>query len=176
MARNTQKQIKYLTVSAMLAALGVILLSLGALIEVLDISVAVIASLLVVYAVIEMGGAYPWMIWLVTSIVGYLLMPKTPVLFFALFFGFYPIVKEKVERLPLVLSWVVKLVVFHASLALMALAIWLFFPEMLAGMWQILFLLGLYVASVAVFFVYDVAMTRIITFYFIRLRERFRIK
>ena len=101
MARNTQKQVKYLTVSAMLAALGVILLSLGALVEVLDISVAVIASLLVVYAVIEMGGAYPWMIWLVTSIVGYLLMPKTPVLFFALFFGFSPIVKEKAERLPL---------------------------------------------------------------------------
>ena len=176
MSRNTQTQIKFLTVSAMLSALAVILLSLGAMVEVLDISVAVIASLAVVYAVIEMGGAYPWMIWIVTSIVGYLLMPKTPVLFFALFFGVYPIVKAKAERLQTVISWVVKLVVLHGSLALMALAIWLFFPEMMAGRWQILLLLGLYVASVAVFFLYDVAMTRIITFYFIRLRERFRIK
>ena len=176
MARNTQKQIKYLTVSAMLSALGVILLSLGAFVEVLDLSVAVIASLTVVYAVIEMGGAYPWMIWIVTSVVGFLLMPKTPVLFFALFFGFYPIVKAKAERLPLVLSWVAKLVAFHVSVVLIALSIWLFFPELLAGMWQLLLLLGLYAASVAVFFIYDVALTRIITLYFIRLRDRFHIK
>ena len=36
----------------MLSALGVVLLSLGALIEVIDISMAVIASLLCVFAVI----------------------------------------------------------------------------------------------------------------------------
>ena len=176
MARKTQTHIKYLTVSAMLSALGVILLSLGALVEVLDISVAVIASLLVVYAVIEMGGAYPWMIWLVTSIVGYLLMPKTPVLFFALFFGFYPILKEKAEKLTRIISWVIKFIIFHVSLALMALGAWLLFPDLLTGLGQILILIGLYVASLAVFIVYDVAMTRMITFYFIRLRERFRIK
>ena len=176
MARKTQTYIKYLTVSAMLCALGVILLSLGALVEVLDISVAVIASLLVVYAVIEMGDAYPWMIWIVTSIVGYLLMPKTPVLFFALFFGYYPILKEKLERLPRMIAWVLKIVTFHLSLGIMAFGMWLFFPAMLEGLGQLLLLAGLYVTSVAAFIIYDIALTRIITFYFIRLRERFRIK
>lgn len=176
MARKTQTYIKYLTVSAMLCALGVIFLSLGALVEMLDLSVAVIASLLVVYAVIEIGGAYPWMIWIVTSLVGYLLMPKTPVLFFALFFGFYPILKEKFEKLPRVVAWVIKILTFHVSLAVMVLALWLFFPAMLEGLGQILLLIGLYAVSVAAFVVYDIALTRIITFYFIRLRERFRIK
>ncbi|MBQ8311195.1 MAG: hypothetical protein IJX80_09320 [Clostridia bacterium] len=176
MARQTQIYIKYLTVSAMLCALGVILLSLGALVEVLDISVAVIASFLVVYAVIEMGGAYPWMIWLVTSIVGYLLMPKTPVLFFALFFGFYPILKEKAEKLPRVISWVIKFVIFHISLVLMGLGIWFLFPDMLSGMGQLLLLALTYLVSLVAFFVYDVALTRIITFYFIRLRHRFHLK
>ena len=81
MRNRIRKQTKYLTVSAMLAALGVVLLSLGAMVEVLDISVAVLASLLTVYAVIEMGGAYPWLIWLVTSVLSLLLLPqKTPVI------------------------------------------------------------------------------------------------
>ena len=85
MSKKTSLQVKYLTVSAMLSALGVVMLGLGAVIEVLDITVAVIASLLVTYAVIEIGGPYPWLIWIVTSIVALLILPlKTPVLFYAL--------------------------------------------------------------------------------------------
>ena len=78
MPRKTSVQVKYLTVSAMLCALSVIILGLGAVIEVLDISVAVIASLFVVYAIIEIGGAYPWLIWIVTSIIALLLLPLKP--------------------------------------------------------------------------------------------------
>ena len=178
MARNnTRLQVQSLTVSAMLCALGVVILALGALIEVIDLSVGVIASLLCIFAVIELKGAYPWMIWLVTSIVGYLLLPlKTPVIFYALFFGFYPIIKEKAEKLSSPLSWVVKLITLHVSLLVILLTLWLFFPELLSGMGQLLFLVGMYVASLVVFVLYDVALTRIITFYFIRLRHRFRFK
>ena len=100
MRDRIRKRTKYLTVSAMLCALSVIILSLGSLIEVLDITTAVLASLLCIYAVIEMGGAYPWLIWPVTSILALLLLPqKTPALFYALFAGFYPILKEKLEKL-----------------------------------------------------------------------------
>ena len=81
MRDRIRKRTKYLTVCAMLCALSVIILSLGSLIEVLDISVAVFASLLCIYAVIEIGGAYPWLVWLVTSVLALLLLPqKTPAL------------------------------------------------------------------------------------------------
>ena len=91
---------KYLTVSAMLAALGVILLGLGSLINTLDLTVAALASILCVWAVIEMGKTYAWMIWLVTSFLAILLLPqKTPGCFY-LFIGLYPILKERLERLP----------------------------------------------------------------------------
>ena len=69
-----RKQVKYITVSAMLCALSIIILMLGSFIEVLDVSVAVIASFFCIYAVIEMGGAYPWMIWAATSILSLLLL------------------------------------------------------------------------------------------------------
>ena len=177
MSRSSHAQIKQLTVSAMLCALGVIILALGAVIEVIDLSVAVIASLLCVYAVIEIGGIYPWMIWVVTSILSFLLIPiKTPVLFYALFAGFYPILKEKIEALPRIPAWIAKLVLFHVCLVAIYCVMRLFFPALLEGTQVLLVFLGLYALSVVCFVLYDIALTRLITFYFIRLRQRFRLR
>ena len=174
---GVRKQTKYLTLSAMLCALGVILLSLGSLVEVLDITTAVLASLLCVYAVIEMGGAYPWLIWLVTSLLSLLLLPqKTPALFYALLAGFYPIVKEKMERLARPVSWVLKLAVLHISLGAICLGLWIFFPSFLDMENMKWMPIALYLASVVCFILYDYALSHVITFYLLKLRHRFRIK
>lgn len=172
-----RKQTKYLTVSAMLCALGVIFLALGAFIEVLDITTAVVASLLCVYAVIEMGGGYPWGIWIVTSLLSLLLLPvKTPALFYALFAGFYPILKEMLEKLKRPIAWILKLAIFHLSLAAIVLLLSLFFPEQLDFNGMEWLPIAMYALCVATFFLYDVALTRVITFYLIRWRQKFRIK
>ena len=177
MPDRIRKRTKYLTVSAMLCALSVIILSLGSLIEVLDITTAVLASLLCIYAVIEMGGAYPWLIWPVTSTLALLLLPqKTPALFYALFAGFYPILKEKLEKLKNPISYILKLLVFHASLAAIVAGMKLFFPADLdmGDFWWMPALL--YLLCLVCFVMYDFALTKLITFYLIRLRQRFRIK
>lgn len=169
-----RKKTRNLTVAALLAALGVVLLGVGALVEVLDLSMAAIASLLVVFAVIELGGMYPYLIYGVTSLLSLLLLPaKTPALIYALFAGYYPIVKAALEkRLPRGLSLLVKLLVFGAVLAVSAfLALHVFLPEGDAvGIWQYWLLL----LAIPVFLLYDFALTRLITFYFLRLWERFR--
>ena len=78
-----KKATRRLAVSAVLAALGVVLLLLGSLVQVLDLSMAAIASLLVVFAVIEIGGKYPILIYLVTSVLSLLLLPvKTAALIY----------------------------------------------------------------------------------------------
>ena len=161
----------------MLCALGVILLALGALIDVLDITVAVLASLLCVYAVIEMGRAYPWMVWLVTSLLALLLLPvKAPALIYALFAGFYPILKEKLEKLSRVLSWILKLAVFHLSMLAIALLMKLVFhTEIELGTYAWMPFL-IYPLALVCFVVYDLALTRLITFYLFRLRKHFKIK
>ena len=177
MADRIRKRTKYLTVSAMLCALGVILLALGSFIEVLDITTAVLASLLCIYAVIEMGGAYPWGIWLVTSLLSVLLLPvKTPALFYALFAGFYPIFKEKLEKLKRPIAFTLKLIVFHLCLGLIILCWGLFFPEQLQFDGVEWLPVLLYVLCFAVFVLYDIALTRVITFYLVRLRSKFNIK
>ena len=170
-------RLKYMTVSAMLSALGVILLSLGSVIEVLDLTAAVLASLLCVYAVIEMGRAYPWMIWLVTSLLALLLLPvKAPALIYALFAGFYPILKEKLEKLSRILSWVLKLTVFHLSMLALALLMKLVFhTEIELGTYAWMPFL-IYPLALVCFVVYDLALTRLITFYLFRLRKHFKIK
>ena len=172
-----RKRTKYVTVSAMLSALGVLFLELGSLVEVLDISVAVLASILCVYAVIEIGGAFPWLIWTVTSILGFLLVPqKTPVLFYAFALGFYPIIKEKLERCSRVLCYILKLIVFHVCLGVTVLVMWLFFPAMLAMENLTWMPIALYGLCLVFFVLYDLLLTRMITFYLLRLRNRFRIK
>ncbi len=174
---GVRKQTKYLTVSAMLCALSVILLSLGSLVEVLDITAAVLASLLCVYAVIEMGGAYPWLIWLVSSFLSLLLLPqKTPALFYALLAGFYPILKEKIEKLSRPIAWLLKLAVLHLSLGAIVLGLRIFFPSALDMSGTKWMLIALYLASVVCFVLYDIALSRVITFYLFKLRYRFRIK
>ena len=177
MARNSRQQIKFMTLSALLCALGVIILAFGSFFEVVDLTVAVLASFLCIWAVIEMGGIYPWMIWLVTSVVGFLLLPlKTPALFYAIAFGFYPIIKEKAEKKNTVISWMIKLVTFHVSMALVLLGLWLLVPALFSGTMQLLLMIAFYFACLFVFVLYDLALTRVITFYFVRLRHRFKIK
>ena len=167
---------RQLTVCAMLTALGVVLLWIGSVLEVAEISMAVIASLLCVIAVIEYGAAAPWLVFAATSALSLLLLPNKGVaLTYAVFFGYYPILKEKLERRPRVLRWVLKEAVFHVALvALLILWKWIFFPtvSVISPMLIFLFILLCEIA----FVLYDVALTRLISLYLFRIRQRLRFK
>ncbi len=175
MKREEQRtRVRNLAISAMLAALGTVLLSVGALFETLDLSVAALASFLIVYAVIELRGGYPWAIWLVTGLLGLLLLPrKSAVLFYLAFLGFYPILKAYFERLPRLASWILKLISFHLSLGVILMLVRYVFVgalELPTGtyLW-ILWGMGL-----VCFVVYDIALTRMISFYLFRLQKHLR--
>lgn len=172
--RTRGMSVRRLTAAGLLSALGVVLLGVGALFEVLDLSMAALASLLVVFAVIELGGAYPYLVYGVTALLSLLLLPaKTPALIYALFAGYYPILKAACEKhLPRGVSLVVKVIVFNAALALAVfLSLRFFAPgaDSALGWKYWLLLLG-----TPVFLLYDFAMTRLITFYLARLQSRFR--
>ena len=162
-----------LAVSAVMAALGVVFLFLGSLVQVLDLSMAAIVSLFVVFAVIEIRGPYPFLIYAVTSALSLLLLPtKTPALVYVLFVGYYPMVKSVLEgHLPRAAAWVVKVLIFCAGAAaavfvagkilLMDLS-WLFVN------WWVFLLL------VPIFLLYDIALTRLISGYVNRWHTRFK--
>lgn len=172
--RGRSSATRKLTAAALLAAFGVVLLGLGALVEVLDLSMAALASLFVVFAVIELGGAYPYLVYGVTAVLSLLLLPsKTPALIYALFAGYYPILKAVFEKhLPRGVALLCKVVVFNAGLALAVfLALKFFTPAADSAFgWKYWLLL----IGTPVFLLYDVALTRLITFYLQRLGDRFR--
>ena len=160
----------------MLSALGVVLLYLGSFIEVMDMAMAAIASLAVIITVIEYGKSAPWAVYGVTSILSLILLPqKTPAAFYALFFGFYPIIKEKLEKKSKVTRWVLKEIVFNICFALMML-VSIFFLTPTGSELESPWLIALTVVlGEAAFILYDIALTRMISFYIFRLRDRLRI-
>ncbi|MBQ7173650.1 MAG: hypothetical protein IJR88_06005 [Clostridia bacterium] len=179
MASRASTRLKKLTVSALLVALGVLFLYLGSLLDVLDLSTAALASLLVAYSVLELSGPYPYFLWLGTSLLGLLLLPqKSPALFYALFAGYYPIVKAIFEKkLPGWLAWILKILVFHVSLAAFAGVLKLFFPGELSTYFEKPWLpLALYGLSLVCFVLFDLLLSRLIPLYYNRLQKYLRIK
>ena len=157
----------------MLCALGVVLLLLGSVIEVMDIAMAALASLLCIFAVIEYGGAAPWLVFSVTGVLSLILLPnKTPAAMYVVFLGYYPIIKEKLERFKKPIAWVLKEVIFNIALiALFFIVKFLLMPN--ASEPLMIYVIAFVLFEIA-FVLYDIALTRLITLYILRLRDRFK--
>ena len=68
---------------------------------------AVIASLFSIIAVIEYGKSAPWLVFATTSVLALIILPQnSSAWMYVLFFGYYAIIKEKLERRNKVVSWV----------------------------------------------------------------------
>ena len=165
------KSTKKLALTALLASLGTVLLTLGSLIEVIDLSAAAIVSCFVVFLRIELGGAYPYLFWLVTSVATILLFPSgTAGLLFALL-GLYPLCKALLERLHPVVEWGLKLILAGSILAAFIYVAKFVFqlPDAIFSGW----LLPVFFAvALLAFVLYDIALTRLIVYYGIRIRPR----
>lgn len=187
MSRGVSEKTKKLTLSATLAAMGVVLLIIGALIEVLDLSMAALASFFCIFAVIEMGKGYPWMIFAATGILSVIIMPQgLGGWFYLVFFGYYPIIKERLEKLFKPVAWLLKLVVFNVAVTVYGIVCYFFFFGQLKQLFdEVSALMGgmsvgavvilvVYAVLNLIFVVYDVALTNLITLYLVKLRKKFR--
>ena len=183
---GVNKRVKDLTLGAVLSALGVAIIALGFVVEVLDLSAAAIASFICVFAVIEIGGIYPWLIFAVTGALSVILLPTNLGAWcYVLFFGYFPILKEKIERLKKPFAWVIKMAIGNVAFAILLFGVGtltygtgLSFTELVNKVFETDFGTGMAIAMVAMvealFVLYDIALTRLITFYFKRLRHRFK--
>ena len=177
-----------LTVSALLCALGAGMLCMGRLFDgSLDLSMAALASLITVWAAEELDGSYPWLIWLVTSLLSLLLMPfNTAAWEYLLFAGLYPMLRVLLERVPVVLRYAIKIVLFNAVIALGVLVLWkLLFPTAQsypAALGAFLggqgahpgYSLAVFITANGAFVLYDFVIGRSITAYRVNFRNRFK--
>lgn len=162
-----------MTISAMFSGLGIVIMLLGTLIDTVSLSVAAIASMLVLISVIEMKGAYPYLIFAVTAVMSLLFFPvKDTAVYYTCFFGFYPIIKEKLEKLKTPIAYILKVLIFNISMTVIIL-VSLFLLSVDTedgGKWMLLLVA---VLGNVTFILYDFALTRLITIYLKRLRSKF---
>ena len=167
------KKTKKLALSAIFAAVGVVILFLGSLLEVLDISAACIASLIVLFCLTEMGVAYAAGVYATVTVLSFIILPnKMAAFFFAFFFGPLPITKMLFEKLGTktgaVLCWLFKLLLFNAELV----AFW-FLAKGLLEIPEKTFIIVLYaVLSNAMFVLADILYGQLTRIYFRSIRKR----
>lgn len=165
---------KKLALSAVFCALGVVILYLGALTGVLDLSACAMTCFLGVILVLEYGGAWPWMTYLATGILALLLLPdKNAALLYISLAGPYPMIKQALERtrLPNAVVWVCKIVIFNLALAVVEAVSFFILNIDIEGIWLEVLLFA--VGNVA-FVLLDIVLTRFIVIYRVRLRKKLR--
>lgn len=168
-----KNQSRSVALAGMLSALAVVFLLLGSMVELLDLSAAAMASLAVMAAVIELGKGWACGVYAVSALLSVLLFPQTATITFAMFLGYYPILKVFLNRIKsLLLQYAAKLLCFNAFLLA---AFWLIKKLIgvesawLEGSLWVLFLLGN-----ATFVVFDFALAKLALFYIVKIKNRMR--
>lgn len=112
------RKTKKITVCAVLSAMGVAILYLGSFMDVFDLSVSCVASLIVLFCAEEFGTKYTLAVYAVISTLSFILIPqKWIAVYFIFFFGTMPITKRVYEKTGKIFSWVLKIITFNAEAA-----------------------------------------------------------
>lgn len=162
----------------LLTAAAVALMFLGSIIPLATFAVPAMASLCVLFFALEYNRSFAFVVYLAISLLSVFLVPDKEVAFlFLLFFGHYPILKGIFENFKSkIISWVSKFAVFNASIlflywilinVLQLTAVVSDFAETTTAMLAALLIVG----NIA-FFVYDIALTQLITLYIYRIRPK----
>ena len=128
---------------------------------------ATLASFLVIVAMIEISSYSPYLVYAVTFVLSLILLPnKAVALIYGLFFGYYPILKNYLERLPAAASWISKFAVFNIAIfACYFFAREFFFPDIDSVKIYLVLLLNV------ILFTLDLAQTLFVTAYVRKFRK-----
>lgn len=164
------KKTKYITFSALLSALSVVVLLLGSVIDVLDLSLVILASLFLTVAMEEMGKK-AISIYLVTLTLSFIVLPNKLIAFEYVLIGIYPVLKPLLDKIKKPLKTAVKLFYMVASSS--ALVLLMSFVFMIEEMWY--FNLAFGVGVVLMLGLVDVMLFKFIMYYRFTLRHKLRI-
>lgn len=134
-----------------------------------------VAGMLLVIIAIEFGFKWAMLVFSAVSLLSvFFTSDKEAALAFILFLGFYPTVKGKIECLKnRIIQWLVKLLVFNVCAATEIAFAWLVLnlPLEVPGSWGALFPVFLIIGGNAVFIMYDIGITGMISRYLKQLRR-----
>ena len=182
---STRHTTRRIATCGVFCALAVVVMGLGVVIEMLDLTAAAAAAIILLPILLCYGGKYAGLSYAVTDTLGVLLMPQSlSAWMYAGLTGFYPMVKQRLDRLPRVLGWAVKLLLLTAVLFLY-LAVFFFIMMGGEGSLTDAFFAGFGEAdeppvlawavvglSVFTFVLFDLLIDRLLVIYYIRWQKR----
>ena len=154
---------KRLSRLSLLTALGVGFLYIGSVLPTAQVTILAVAGFLSAVAVMMYSPLWAAAVYAVTAALALLVLPeKSCAVYYAAFFGYYPILKSFLEKIrSRHLSWLAKIGVYTAAFLLWwFLGAGLFLGEAAALRWYLLWPLG----AIA-FIVYDICLSFLISFY-----------
>ena len=170
------KRTKKITLSALFCALSVVVLLVGSFLQVADIALSMLASAILMLALIEMGQSFAVMIYFATSLLSLLFLPsKFIAAVYLVFSGLYPLIKRFFDAKGKVIAIFLKLVYFNLALALALVGARFLFPLEVDGeKYTFLFLLAYFAVANIAFWLFDLVLQRGAMVYMVRYRHRFR--
>lgn len=130
-----------------------------------------------VVIVVEFSKKWAIASYAVVSVISLLLCEKEAALMFALFFGYYPILKAKLEGMKSkAVEYIIKFLTFNAGVVTATLlALYLFKIPVFEGEANILIFSLLLLAVGNILFIgYDIALTKVVLYYIYKLQPKIR--
>ena len=107
---------KNTAVCGLMTALSVVLMMLTTLVPVFMYVIPIVTGLLVLFTADFANKKWGMGVYFSTALLSLLLITdKEAALTYALFFGYYPLIKDIIEKLPKVLCWVLKFILFNGA-------------------------------------------------------------
>lgn len=168
-----RKKTRTTALAALISAFTVIILYLASIWPTGRLGLVALASIFAAASVVESGIIPGIYVYVVSSVIGILLLPeKSAPLLYILFFGYYPVVKslaERVRKKPLQL--LIKLIVFNAALSV----IWIFLGALVFGdLGDLPETALLYIGCNAAFVAFDYGFSKLIWFYIERISKHMK--
>lgn len=172
-----KRQSTKVALCGIISSVSVVLMFMTGLVPFLTYTLPAVSGALLAIIVIEINKKWATGAYIAISLLSLLIVAdKEAAMFFVAFFGYYPIIKEVIEdKLPKVLEWIVKLLLFNvAAVIAYVVIIYVFgipFDEMEEyGKYSALILLAM---GNVIFILYDYCMTSLISLYYQRWQKSF---
>lgn len=169
---------KKIALSGIITALSIVLMFLTTIIPFGTYALAAVAGVLTILVVIECGTTFAFCVFGAVAVLAALLVPdKVSVLAYIAFLGYYPIIKQFIEKInKRYVQYIIKFLVTNVALVIAFLigTYLLDIPMDLFEQWGYIVFPILIILANAVFFIYDVALTALISVYVFKYRDKFK--
>lgn len=154
---------KNITLGGILCAITILLLLGISILPTSKLTLFAITSAIIPLAIIRSTVKTAILVYLCTSIIGIILVPKTTLILYILFFGIYGIVKFYIEKVNKIsVEILIKLIFFNTSLTITLLTLKTLLFSYLNIKIPILYVYGI---GQILFLVFDYALTLLITYF-----------